>query len=131
MELKMTMQCLRETTDAREFETRLCALRHTARHLDAIDIAEIATMRKRIDECDEIARIIVCAMNVNAPAQCVASSVDNALLAVDLFSIARCEQFDSTIRNDGSVDAWGWSEETTDGEMNWRCTIRIIENTDL
>ena len=36
-ELKMSMQTLRETTDAREFETQLRALRNTRRHLDAIE----------------------------------------------------------------------------------------------
>ena len=130
-ELKMTMQTLRETTDAREFETRLRALRHTGRHLDAIDLAEIDALRNRIDECQEIARIVMSAMDVDAVASCVASSVENALLAVDHFAIARGEQYDSTITNDGSVDAWGWSDETPDGDMNWRVTIRIIEESDL
>jgi hypothetical protein len=130
-ELKMSMQCLRETTDAREFETRLRALRHTGRKLDAIDLAEIAAMRNRIDECDEIARIVMSAMDVDAVASCVASSTENALLAVDHFASARGENYDSTTTNDGSVDAWGWSESTPDGDMNWRATIRIIEESDL
>jgi hypothetical protein len=130
-ELKMTMQTLRETTDAREFETQLRALRNTRRHLDAIDLAEIAALRNRIDECDEIARILISAMDVDAVAKCVASSVDNALLAVDHFASARGDQYDSTILNDGSIDAWGWSESTREGEMNWRVTIRIIEESDL
>jgi len=127
----MTMQTLRETTDAREFETQLRALRNTNRQLDAIDLAEIAALRNRIDECDEIARIVMSAMDVDAVAHCVASSVENALLAVDRFASARSEQYDSTTTNDGSVDAWGWSESTPDGDMNWRVTIRIIEETDL
>ena len=130
-ELKMSMQCLRETTDAREFETRLRALRNVNRQLDAIDLAEIASLRTRIDECDEIARIVIAAMDVDAPAQCVASSIENALLAVDQFAVARGEQYDSTTTNDGTIDAWGWSDETPDGEMAWRVTIRIIEETDL
>ena len=130
-ELKMTMQCLRTTTDAREFETRLRALRNTGRQLDAIDIAEISALRNRIDECDEIARIIISSMHVDATAQCVASSMENALLAVDHFATARGEQSDSTTTNDGTIDAWGWSDETPDGEMSWRATIRIIEETDL
>jgi hypothetical protein len=125
------MQCLRTTTDAREFEIRLRALRHTGRQLDAIDIAEISSLRTRIDECDEIARIVISSMHVDATAQCVASSVENALLAVDHFASARGEQYDSTTTNDGSVDAWGWSESTREGDMNWRVTIRIIEETDL
>ena len=82
---------------------------------------------KTIDECDEIARLVISSMHVDATAQCVASSVENALLAVDHFASARGEQYDSTVLNDGSVDAWGWSESTPDGDMNWRCTIRIIE----
>ena len=127
----MSMQCLRTTTDAREFEIRLRALRHTGRQLDAIDIAEISSLRTRIDECDEIARIVISSMHVDATAQCVASSVENALLAVDHFASARGEQYDSTTTNDGSVDAWGWSESTREGDMNWRVTIRIIEETDL
>lgn len=130
-ELKMSMQCLRTTTDAREFETRLRALRNTGRQLDAIDLAEITSLRNRIDECDEIARIIISSMHVDAAAQCVASSVENALLAVDHFASARGESYDSTTTNDGTIDAWGWSDETPEGEMSWRCTIRIIEETDL
>jgi hypothetical protein len=125
------MQCLRTTTDAREFETRLRALRNTGRQLDATDIAEIAILRNRIDECDEIARIIISSMHVDATAQCVASSIENALLAVDHFAAARGEQHDSTITNDGTIDAWGWTDETPDGEMSWRVTIRIIEESDL
>lgn len=130
-ELKMSMQCLRTTTDAREFEARLRALRHNQTQLDSTDIAEISAMRNRIDECDEIARIIISAMDVDSVAHCVASSTETALLAVDKFSAARGEMYDSTITNDGTIDAWGWSDETPDGEMAWRCTIRIIEETDL
>ena len=130
-ELKMSMQCLRTTTDAREFETRLRALRNTGRQLDSIDIAEISALRNRIDECDEIARIIISSMHVDATAQCVASSVENALLAVDHFAVARGDNYDSTTTNDNTIDAWGWSDETPDGEMSWRVTIRIIEETDL
>ena len=130
-ELKMSMQTLRETTDAREFETQLRALRNTCRHLDAIDLAEISAMRNRIDECEEIARVVRSAMDVDAVAHCVASSVENALLAVDLIASARGEQYDSTILNAGTIDAWGWSDETPDGEMAWRVTIRIIEESDL
>jgi hypothetical protein len=127
----MSMQSLRDTNDAREFETRLRSLRNTGRQLDAIDLAEISALRDRIDECDEIARIIISSMHVDATAQCVASSVENALLAVDHFAVARGEQHDSTTTNDGSIDAWGWNDKTTDGEMSWRATIRIIEESDL
>ncbi len=127
----MTMQCLRTTTDAREFETRLRALRHTQTQLDAIDLAEIAILRNRIDECDEIARLMIAAISHGESAKCVASSTETALLAVDHFAQLRGEQYDSTTTNDGTIDAWGWSDETPDGEMAWRCTIRIIEETDL
>ena len=130
-ELKMSMQCLRETLDAREFETRLVALRNSRTQLDARNLAEIEMLRNRIDECDEIARIIISSMHVDATAQCVASSVENALLAVDHFAVARGDNHDSTTTNDGTIDAWGWSDETPDGEMSWRVTIRIIEETDL
>ena len=127
----MTMQCLRETIDAREFETRLRALRNTGRRLDAIDLAEISALRNRIDEIDKIERIIISSMHVDATAQCVASSIDNALLAVDHFAVARGDNYDSTTTNDGTIDAWGWSDETPEGEMSWRATIRIIEESDL
>ena len=127
----MSMQCLRETIDAREFETRLRALRNTGRRLDAIDLAEISALRNRIDEIDKIERIIISSMHVDATAQCVASSIDNALLAVDHFASARGDNYDSTTTNDGTIDAWGWSDETPEGEMSWRATIRIIEETDL
>lgn len=122
-----TMQWLREATDSREFETRLQALRNTRRHLDSIDLAEISALRNCIDECENTARIIISAIQRNEPAQCVASSWDNALFAVDLFSLNRGEQYDSTILDGGSIDAWGWSDETPDGEMSWRATIRITE----
>jgi len=125
------MQCLRDTTDAREFETRLTALRHTGRKLDAIDLAEIKAMRNCIDECDEIARLLCAAIAQNESAKCVASSFATAILAVDNFAAARSEQYDSTTTNDGTIDAWGWSDETPEGEMSWRCTIRIIEESDL
>ena len=127
----MSMQCLRTTTDAREFKTRLTALRHTGTQLDATDLAEISALRNRIDECDEIARIIISSMHVDAPAQCVASSVETALLAVDHFADARGDNYDSTTTNDGTIDAWGWSESTREGEMSWRATIRIIKESDL
>ena len=55
----------------------------------------------------------------------------NALLAVDHFAVARGDNHDSTTTNDGTIDAWGWTDETPDGEMSWRATIRIIEETDL
>ena len=120
------MQSLRTTSNAREFETRLRALRNTRTLLDAIDIAEISALRDRIDECDEIARIIISAMDVNSTAQCVASSVENALLALDHFATERGEIYDSTTTNDGSVDGWGWDPDCdSEDSMSWRVTIRI------
>jgi hypothetical protein len=77
-------------------------------------------------ECDTIARLIITAISHDEIANCVASSVDNALLAVDHFAQVRGEHSDSTTTNDGTIDAWGWSDETPDGEMAWRCTIRIV-----
>ena len=127
----MSMQCLRTTIDAREFETRLIALRNSGTQLDATDIAEIATLRNRIDEIYEILRIMQSVSSDDAIASCVASSVETALLAVDWYAKESGEQHDSTITNDNSVDAWGWSESTREGDMNWRVTIRIIEETDL
>ena len=127
----MSMQCLRTTIDAREFETRLIALRNSGTQLDATDIAEITMLRNRIDEIYEILRIMQSVTSDGAIASCVASSVETALLAVDFYATERGEQHDSTITNDGSVDAWGWSESTREGDMNWRVTIRIIEETDL
>lgn len=83
--------------------------------LDAVDLAEIASLRTRIDECDEIARIIISAMHVDEVGRGVASSIENALLAVDRFASVRGEQYDSTVENDGTIDAWGWSDETPEG----------------
>ena len=122
----MSMQCLRETLDAREFETRLHALRNSNTRLDAIDRAEISEIRTRVNECAEIARSINASLAHDESAKCVASSQNNALLAVDHFATERGDSHDSTVLNDGSIDAWGWSEETPDGEMTWRVTIRIV-----
>jgi hypothetical protein len=130
-ELKMSMQCLRETLDAREFETRLTALRHTGRSFDASDLAEITMLRNRVDEIEEIHRVMRSVSSDDAIASCVASGVTTALLAVECYAQERGEQFDCTITNESSVDAWGWSESTREGDMNWRVTIRIIEESDL
>ena len=127
----MSMQCLRETLDAREFETRLNALRHTGRSFDASDLAEITMLRNRVDEIEEINRVMRGVSSDDAIASCVASGVTTALLAVEYYAQERGEQFDCTITNESSVDAWGWSESTREGDMNWRVTIRIIEESDL
>ena len=130
-ELKMSMQCLRETLDAREFETRLVALRNSRTQLDARNLAEIEMLRNRIDECDEIARLIRDSTCLDQAANCVASSVANAIIALDRYQESMGGAFDTTTQNDGTIDAWGWTDETPDGEMSWRATIRIIEETDL
>lgn len=127
----MSMQSLRETLDAREFETRLTALRRSGRRLDASDLAEITMLRNRVEEIEEINRVMRSVSSNDAIASCVASGITTALLAVERYAQERGEQYDSTITNEQSVDAWGWSESTRDGDMNWRCTIRIIEATDL
>ena len=127
----MSMQSLRETLDAREFETRLTALRRSGRRLDASDLAEITMLRNRVEEIEEINRVMRSVSSNDAIASCVASGITTALLAVERYAQERGEQYDSTITNEQSVDAWGWSESTRDGDMNWRCTIRIIEETDL
>jgi hypothetical protein len=77
-------------------------------------------------ECDTIARLIITAISHDEIANCVASSIENALLAVDHFAKVRGEQYDSTTTNDGTIDAWGWSDETPEGEMAWRVIIRIV-----
>ena len=79
-------------------------------------------------ECDTIARLIITAISHDEIANCVASSIESALLAVDHFAKVRGEQsaYDSTTTNDGTIDAWGWSDETPEGEMAWRVTIRIV-----
>ena len=124
----MSMQCLRTTTDAREFETRLRALRNSNTRLDAIDLAEIATIRTRVNECAEIALAIIAAISHDETAKCVASSVENAFLAIDHFATQRKESYDSTILNDGSVDAWGWDPDCDcESTMSWRATIRITK----
>ena len=127
----MSMQCLRTTIDAREFETRLIALRNSGTQLDATDIAEITMLRNRIDEIYEILRIMQSVSSDDAIASCVASSVETALLAVDWYATERGEQWGWKITLDGSVAAWGWSESTREGDKNWRVTIRIIEESDL
>jgi hypothetical protein len=76
--------------------------------------------------CDEIARRICVAIAHGEIANCVASSTKNALLAVDKFATARGEQYDLTRTNDGAIEAWGWSDETPEGEMAWRVIILIV-----
>jgi hypothetical protein len=121
------MQCLRETLDAREFETRLVALRNTRRHLDATDLAEIDAMRSRISEIDEIGRAITRTLGDNDIASCSASNVETALLAVERYAQERKEQYDNTTKNDGSIDAWGWDPDCdSEDSMSWRVTIRIV-----
>ena len=63
----MSMQSLRETLDATEFKTRLRALAESSTKLDATDLAEIATLRNRIDEIDNIVQ----AMRLRPASRCV------------------------------------------------------------
>ena len=122
----MSMQSLRDTTDPREFETRLVNLVNTRQHLDATDLAEIDAMRSRINEIDEIGRAITRTLGDTHIASCSASSVETALLAIDQYASSRKESHDSTTRNDGSIDAWGWDPDCdSEDSMTWRVTIRI------
>jgi hypothetical protein len=122
----MSMQSLRDTTDPREFNTRLVGLINTDTPLTMIDYAEIDAMRSRINEIDEIGRAITRTLGDNDIASCVASSVETALLAIDKYASSRGESHDSTTRNDGSIDAWGWDPDCdSEDSMSWRVTIRI------
>jgi len=120
------MQSLRDTTDPREFETRLVGLLNTRTLLNAIDLAEIDAMRSRINEIDEIGRAITRTLSDNDIASCSASSVETALLAIDQYADQRGELSDYTSNNDGSLDAWGWDPECDcESAMTWRVCIRI------
>lgn len=128
----MSMQYLRETNDAREFDTRLRALRNTqsGANLDAIDFAEIATMRNRIDEIDNIVRAMLDPTQWN---QLTASEAEIAITATEKYAEINGHLTDCATENDGSIDAWGWnlSEDCeiwrvrTASEMIWRVRIAI------
>jgi hypothetical protein len=123
------MQCLRETCDALEFETRLRALRHTQTQLDAIDLAEIATMRNRIDEIDNIVQAM---RNPARWTRLTASTAEIAITATEAFAELQNHRTDCATENDGSIDAWGWDpDDDSESEMIWRVRIRIIEESDL
>ena len=101
----MSMQSLRTTNDAQEFETRLRALRNTqaGANLDAIDRAEIATMRNRIDEIDNIVQAM------RKPTQwtrLTASTAEIAITATEKFAELQGHLTDCATENDGSIDAW-------------------------
>jgi hypothetical protein len=123
----MSMQSLRTTNDAQEFETRLRALRNTqaGANIDAIDFAEIATMRNRIDEIDNIVQAM------RKPTQwtrLTASTAEIAITATEKYAELQGHQTDCATENDGSIDAWGWHPgDDSESEMIWRVRIRITE----
>ena len=125
----MSMQSLRTTTDAREFETRLRALAESSTKLDATDLAEIATMRNRIDEIDNIVQAM---RNPARWTRLTASEAEIAITATEKFAELNGHRTDCATENDGSIDAWGWHPgDDSESEMIWRVTIRIIEESDL
>ena len=121
----MTMQCLRTTNDAREFETRLRALRNTGRHLDAIDLAEISALRNRIDEIDNIVQAM---RNPARWTRLTASTDEIAITATEKYAELQGHLTDCATENDGSIDAWGWHPgDDSESEMIWRVRIAITE----
>ena len=121
----MSMQCLRETIDAREFETRLRALRNTGRHLDAIDRAEISALRNRIDEIDNIVQAM---RNPARWTRLTASTAEIAITATEKYAELQGHLTDGATENDGSIDAWGWHPgDDSESEMIWRVRIAITE----
>ena len=123
----MSMQSLRTTNDAQEFETRLRALRNTqaGANFDAIDRAEIATMRNRIDEIDNIVQAM------RKPTQwtrLTASTAEIAITATEKYAELQGHLTDCATENDGSIDAWGWHpSDDSESEMIWRVRIAITE----
>jgi hypothetical protein len=88
--------------------------------------ARVNDSANRISEIDEIGRAITRTLGDNDIASCSASSVETALLAIDKYASSRKESHDSTTRNDGSIDAWGWDPDCdSEDSMTWRVTIRI------
>jgi len=123
----MSMQCLRTTNDAQEFETRLRTMRNTqaGANLDAIDFAEIATMRNRIDEIDNIVQAM---RNPARWTRLTASTVEIAITATEKYAELNGHRTDCATENDGSIDAWGWHPgDDSESEMIWRVRIAITE----
>lgn len=124
----MSMQSLRTTNDAREFETRLLAMRNTpagANFDGVIDRAEIATMRNRINEIDNIVQAM---RNPARWTRLTASTAEIAITATEKYAELNGHCTDCAMENDGSVDAWGWHPgDDSESEMTWRVRIAITE----
>ena len=121
----MSMQSLRTTNDAQEFETRLRGLRNSNTRLDAIDRAEIATMRNRIDEIDNIVQAM---RNPARWTRLTASTAEIAITATEKYAELQGHLTDCATENDGSIDAWGWHPgDDSESEMIWRVRIAITE----
>jgi|GEM_PF-3890353 len=127
----MTMQCLRETLDAREFETRLTALRHTGRKLDAIDLAEIEAMRNRIDDCDTVRRAIDASLPYETHAVAEVASMENAIAAIVEYAKSRGEDYDTAEENDGIILAWGYPLSDESENILWYVRLRVVKETNL
>jgi hypothetical protein len=121
----MSMQYLRTTNDAQEFETRLRTLKHSTTKLDADDLAEIATMRNRIDEIDNI---VYAMRNPANWTRLTASTAEIAITASEKYAELQGHRTDCATENDGSIDAWGWHPgDDSESEMIWRVRIAITE----
>jgi hypothetical protein len=129
-ELKMSMQCLRDTMDSREFETRLTAMRHAGTGLDAMDLLEIQLMRKCLDECDSVRRAIDAARPYDKAACVTVSSAVNAKAAIHQYALERGEAYDTSEENDGAVIAWGFPDDDRESEeITWYVRLIVKENT--
>jgi hypothetical protein len=121
----MSMQSLRTTNDAREFETRLRALAESSTKLDATDLAEISALRNRIDEIDNIVQAM---RNPARWTRLTASTAEIAITATEKFAELNGHRTDCATENDGSIDAWGWHPgDDSESEMIWRVRLRITE----
>jgi hypothetical protein len=125
------MQCLRETLDAREFETRLTALRHTGRRFDASDLAEITILRNRVDDCDTVRRAIDASLPYETHAVAEVGSMENAIAAIVDYARSRGEDYDTAEENDGIILAWGYPLSDESEDILWYVRLRVIKETDL
>ena len=130
LELKMSMKCLRDTMDSREFETRFTAMRFAGVKLDATDLAEIGLMRKCLDECDSVRRAIDAARPYDKAACVTVSSAVNAKAAIHQYAIERGEAYDTSEENDGAIIAWGFDDNDDESEeINWYVRLIVKETT--
>jgi len=51
--------------------------------------------------------------------------IESLEAALDIIASLPDYDSDSARENDGSIDVWGWSEETPDDEQDWR--LRLVE----